>query len=597
MKRKGKVRAKSKVLKGAADGDKREKSLLSRTPDWVIVLCFSVLFLTQTILSVREESATFDETVHLPAGYLYLKFGDYSYNAAHPPLVKMLAALPLLFVEVKLPPLEKPWVAYGPGIRFLYEDNDADRLLFLGRMAVLPMALLLGSGVFLWTRQLFGRGAAIFATLLYSFEPNILAHAPLVNTDIGAASFMFLTVYLFYRLIHRITVARLLLAGFSLGLALVTKFSTLPLLPILLLVGSSVIVTHHTIGVHFRGASPIPVAGGIQKLLILLVALVGMGLVAYVTLWGAFRFRYAGVVLPGLAYQGPWNDVLPGHPWVQWAIHWIREGKLLPEAYLYGFLGVSSAVGARFSYLMGELSYEGWWYYFIVTFVLKTPLPFLLLLLVIPVALRSLWRKDPVGVLSLLVPVLIYFGIASISRLSIGHRHILPIYPFLFVMAGSLVPWLKQQQALVKGGAVVLAAWYIVSSVAIFPHYLAYFNELAGGPRNGYKYLVDSNLDWGQDLKGLKRYMDSHGIERIWLSYFGTASPRYYGIAYNYLPGYLDHSRNAEVEPTPYVAISVTNLQGVYLSTHGLSQDYFSGFRQREPIARIGYSINLYRHD
>lgn len=176
-----------------------KKPILSRIPESAILLFFAFLLLTQTILSLREKSAAFDETAHLPAGYLHLKFGDYSFNPIHPPLVKMLAALPLLFVEVKMPSQEgsfNPRVSY----RFLYEENDADHLLFLGRMAVLSLALLLGSLVFLWTEQLFGRAAAIFALLLYSFEPNILAHAPLVTTDLGAACFMFLTIYGFYRI-------------------------------------------------------------------------------------------------------------------------------------------------------------------------------------------------------------------------------------------------------------------------------------------------------------------------------------------------------------------------------------------------------------
>ncbi len=156
---------------------------------------------------------------------------------------------------------------------------------------------------------------------------------------------------------------------------------------------------------------------------------------------------------------------------------------------------------------------------------------------------------------------------------------------------------MKTLAAVWLAGLVVLVAWYVVSSVAIFPHYLAYFNELAGGPRNGYKYLGDSNLDWGQDLKGLKHYMDEHGIKRVWLSYFGSASPDYYGIGYNYLPSHALHPPKPEVEPTPYFAISVTNLQGIYLPLEGVSPDFFSGFRQLEPIARIGYSIFLYRLD
>jgi len=170
-------------------------------------------------------------------------------------------------------------------------------------------------------------------------------------------------------------------------------------------------------------------------------------------------------------------------------------------------------------------------------------------------------------------------------------------------MVGSLVPWVRQRSALSKGLMGVLAAWYIYSSTAIFPHYLAYFNELAGGPDNGYKYLVDSNLDWGQDLKGLKRYMEAHGIERVWLSYFGTARPEYYGITYDYLPSYViwnpEHVweevfRFDTLPPLRgTVAISATNLQGVYFPAG--KTDYFAFYRRQTPIAKIGYSIFIYR--
>ena len=158
-----------------------------------------------------------------------------------------------------------------------------------------------------------------------------------------------------------------------------------------------------------------------------------------------------------------------------------------------------------------------------------------------------------------------------------------------------------------KGGLAALALWYIISSASIFPHYLAYFNELIGGPGQGYKYLVDSNLDWGQDLKGLKRYMDAHGIARVWLSYFGSASPDYYGITYDYLPSYvLLNSSNVyeellRLDKLPplrgTVAISATNLQGVLLPFLGVNKDYFAFYRSQTPVANIGYSIFIYRFE
>ncbi len=563
----------------------------SRVPDWMILLLFCGLFLAQTVLSVRQESATFDETDHLPAGYVYWRLGDYGVMPEHPPFIKMLASIPLLLVDVKMPRLPSHISVQEDflfGRRFLYETNDGDRLLFLGRMAVLPLGLLLGCAVFLWAKHLFGRGGAMFALLLYTFEPNLLAHAPLVALDFGAACFIFLTVYMFWRLVRRVSIPCLLGAGATLGLALITKLSAAPLLLVLLLLSITMVLVPQPVGLHLPGVWQNHASTRARKLVILLTALVIMGLLAYGTIWAAYQFRYQGVTMRERPILIPW-DQIPERSWTAQAFSVMREMKVLPEPYLYGMAFVLKKM-TRLTFLMGEVSTHGWWYYFVITFLLKTPLPLLLFLALCPLALRKVWRGNRMGILFLLVPVLVYFCIASASRLNIGHRHILPIYPFLIVMAGSLVPWATSRRALVRGGLAALGVWYIFSSVSIFPHYLAYFNELAGGPDGGYRYLVDSNLDWGQDLKGLKRYMDAHQIPRVWLSYFGTASPAYYRIAYNSLPSY-PYIFKPDTEPTPFVAISATNLQGVYLENRNI----FKEFRQRQPVAKIGYSIFIYR--
>jgi hypothetical protein len=311
-----------------------------------------------------------------------------------------------------------------------------------------------------------------------------------------------------------------------------------------------------------------------------------MSVPAFGTIWSVYRFRHEGLVLP---QPGP-------TPQAEQQTVARREIRLLPKPYLDGLTKVSTTL-ERPSFLLGQRGTTGWWYYFIVTFLVKTPLSLLILLALTPLCLRKLWQANPIALPFLLVPVFLYFGVASWSRFNIGHRHILPILPFLIVVISALVPWVLHRRAFEKVGLAIAAGWFLVSSVSIFPDYLAYFNELAGGPENGYKYLVDSNLDWGQDLKGLKRYLDQQGIRRLWLSYFGTASPAYYGIVYNYLPSYWIVRPNMDTEPTPYVAISATNLQGVYLPVFGQDPKRFEAFKHRQPIAKIGYSIFLYRLD
>ena len=198
----------------------------------------------------------------------------------------------------------------------------------------------------------------------------------------------------------------------------------------------------------------------------------------------------------------------------------------------------------------------------------------------------------------LLLPVLLYLGLTFTRSIDIGHRHLLPIYPFLFVAAGRAVGVLSRPRAPAAGAVILgaLCAWYALGTLRVHPHYLAYFNEIAGGPRNGYQWLVDSNLDWGQDLKGLKAYMVAKGIPRLKLSYFGSADPAYYGIDAEILPGYMaPHPTRVtrEVRPGDLVAVSATNLQGVYLDPE--DRPLMERFRAQRPLNEVGYSILIYR--
>jgi hypothetical protein len=199
------------------------------------------------------------------------------------------------------------------------------------------------------------------------------------------------------------------------------------------------------------------------------------------------------------------------------------------------------------------------------------------------------------GGLFLLIPVLIFFAIAVWSRFNIGVRHILPVYPFLFVwLGGSVATICSSRKWWARSVTLVLGIWLIASVLKIYPDYLAYFNEVAGGPKNGHRFLVDSNLDWGQDLKGLKRWMEGQGLEKIEFAYFGTVDPSLYGI--NAVPalgsntlfwrGGKDHSPTS-----PYIAISATYLAGLYLS----DKDTYALFRGKNPVASIGHSILVYR--
>jgi hypothetical protein len=275
------------------------------------------------------------------------------------------------------------------------------------------------------------------------------------------------------------------------------------------------------------------------------------------------------------------------------------DHRLLPEAWIYGQLYVFKFL-RRAAYLMGQVSTDGFLSYFPVAFAVKTPLPIVILLIA---SLWAIWRGgvDRRQALFLLIPAVVYFAAAVASRMNIGLRHILPIYPFLYVLIGGVAAWLwRRSRRFARVGLAALAVWYVASNVWIYPDYLAYFNESVGGPDNGYKILLDSNLDWGQDLKGLKLWMDRHQVKNIQLLEFGYSDAEYYGIDAVFLPGswmVYDPPATRPAEKPRYVAASASILYSPFLIGPKAKVDFTKRFRSIKPIAKIGYSIFVYKAD
>jgi hypothetical protein len=323
--------------------------------------------------------------------------------------------------------------------------------------------------------------------------------------------------------------------------------------------------------------------------------LVAYALAAVLTLWTANAFN-VGAMSPDL-------PVLPG-----------LSGRTLPLAnHLEQLLDIGGRLRVSTpSFLLGQYSDSGWWYYFPVAFLLKTPLPTLILFawgaVVYLVCILRRDRACPAWLDSaaLLIPGLGYFAIALTTDINLGYRHILPALPFLIAFAATAVSrfletaFFQQTRflAAARFAPAGLAAWLTLANLLIYPHYLAYFNSLAGGADGGWRSLVDSNLDWGQDLDDLAPWMADNGVDEVWLSYFGEARPEYYGIKYRGLDSFPPRLMNPQArpfyapDPAPGVyAISATNLQGVHFADH----DQFAWFREQDPIDKLGYSIFLYR--
>ncbi len=545
------------------------------------LLCFYALALP----AVRQKSPTMDEQGFLVRGLGVIRGENQHMRVGHPIGLNVWNALLLAHdARVRLPTTDPSWTEssfHRPAELFLWEiGNDVAHILFLGRLPTVWLGL--------WLIALVGRfaaeatshapWAAPLAMGVLAFDPNILAHGTLATTDLGLAAGTLLATYTLWRAVRRPQGINFVLAGVGLGLLLNTKFTAglvLLCLGVLALIG---------IGRAWRAGGRFP----------LRLAL-GLGLIypltAFFTLWASYSFQVG--TLPA---QLPSFSALLG-------------GRTLPLA---AYIEQLSDLGGRMqkatpAFLLGRYSDEGWWYYFPVALALKTPWPTWLLFigaLARPVRRWRRWEGAALG----LVPAG-YLAFSLTSGINIGYRHVLLLLPFVaLIIAYRLAPAAAPagtQGAPASGRhrwlpglpLTLLVLWLALDTLRLAPHYLAYFNPLAGGPDDGWRALVDSNLDWGQDLAGLKTWLDEQGVDHIWLSYFGEGRPEYYGISYTGLPSFPPRLMPPEAQPTSLrrpapglYAISATNLQGVLFEDH----DRLAWFRTQTPIAKIGYSIFLY---
>ena len=494
-----------------------------------VIALLSILVL-QLAFSIRQESITWDEDDHIYSGYMSLKTGDFGLNPEHPPLVKMLAALPLLSMDLKVPPLqhrEFKHEAFLNGKEFVF-GNDADTLLFRARMAASLPTILLAVLVFFAAREMFGLAAAFIALTLLVFDPNLLAHGALVTTDAGLSCFLFAALYAFYRYVKEPSPGRLALVGIATGLAFATKhtgFLAAPSIALLALV--EWVRTRKSADPKLRFSFPRAVA-----------ALVVTAAISLTVLWAFYGFRYAARPA-GLELNPSSAEYIQGlsRPGEAKLLQTIAHYKLLPESYIYGLADVRMISDFYASYLLGKPYPHGVWFYFPVAMLIKSTVPFLVLLAM------SVWaivrRRLPAReVWFLALPPVLYLAVAMSAHMNIGMRHVLPMYAFLTVLeAGAAVALAKHSR---KWLCVVigLLAFQVFTSVRTYPDYIPYANELWGGPKETWHLLSDSNADWAQQLKATSRYLRERGVKDCWFVYFGEGviPYQYYRIPCRALP-------------------------------------------------------------
>lgn len=557
---------------------------------------------------------TADEVVHLAGGYSYWKFNDYRLHPENGTLPMRLATVPWLAMDVKFPPLtSEDWlnsIVNGVGDELLYRlGNPLDPMMWRARAMIALAGAFTVWLTWRWARGLFGPRAGWVALGLAVFCPALLAHGGLATSDMVMTACVLGALTLVWRVLHRATPWNVLAASVACGLAFLSKMSGVLIVP---LIGAMLLV---------RWLRPAPFVCAIGRVRWLrrrgpivaatsaLTLLIAAG--SLVVLWGGYGFRFEGfnrAVSDARGYYLSWDVILDQaplpvpkttsldalsnarHPLRESAmsrlIDGLRERRLLPEAYLWGFAHTYKFSRYRSAYFLGEYRGTGWRTFFPVAFVLKTPLPALLTIAAGVAALVFAWRMPAARRLTkpwlyratpLLVFFFVYWIMAILMSLNIGHRHILPTYPVCYVLAAAAVLWLRTKFQ--RLGAVALGVALVAhagDSLAARPFYLSYFQPLAGGSDRGYRYLVDSSYDWGQGLPDLAAWLAAKRARGdgapVFLSYFGADSPAYRKIeATRFGDDITDTGVRvypAQLRPGWYV-ISATHFRRTYLPVRG----------------------------
>ncbi|KKP58961.1 MAG: Glycosyl transferase, family 39 [Candidatus Moranbacteria bacterium GW2011_GWF1_34_10] len=601
----------------------------------LIIVVVSIIFLSVSILNAHKDAATFDEIAHIPAGYSYLSEHEVRLNPEHPPLIKNLSALPLLFMNLNFDTTQPFWSGELPrkwdegqwaaGRHLIWEaGNNPDKIVFWSRVPIVIISLLLGLFIFKWTKEIAGTLAGLLAFIIYSFDPNMLGHNHYVTTDIGIMAFLTFSFYYFIRFIKKPTWKNALIGGFFLGLLHLAKFSSILALPIfgLILLGYPLIKKinhdeeHHRLKIWFM--------------------YLGKGLVAFaislVMIWMLYFFNTFNTSKETMAqlidFNAPQSDQNIKNVYTRKVLHAFNESTVTRPLAEYG-IGVNyvfrRVAGGNGAYFIGEVSDNAFTAYFPTVFVLKETLPLIILILLTSfytvyqilstiklkskTVLKDAWRhflswmRHSVTQYTLFGFIVLYSYLSITGNLNIGLRHLFPIFPFIYILVAKKVhdffkSFEPHKLLFAKYVLTLLVIWVIAEPIINYPFYLSYFNQLAGGPKNGYHYVTDSNADWGQDLKRFKSFLDEHPeIDKIRLNYFGGGNPDYY-LGDKFI-NWWDSKRPVE---KGWYAVSVNQLQGSIHDTR-LNPDgtprkpYDESWRwitKYTPVYQVGTSILVY---
>ncbi len=579
----------------------RKPAMLRCAPVLGAVTVWVVLVAALAMGAARRQTVTVDEFQHLPSGSLILRTGEFYMHPKSPPLARAWCALPSLFLNASVP-VDRRWRELAPGwgawmygtAFFLRNQGAYDRIFFWGRLFNLAWLLPLAYALFAWANELYGRRAACLSLLLLGLSPAILAHGPLVTTDLSAAAAVFVATYFFWRSNRQTdAVWCSLAAGAALGVGLLCKF-TLVLVPFMWAAAYIPATVVEVMESRRQRSGTSKCSGQARSS--------GWDWKRTLRVWAVPAVAAVLAVNLGYGCRGVGRS-LRDMQCASSALQRLREspvGRLplpLPEAFVTGLDAQrGDADSAEFpGFLFGRWSQHGWWYYYAAVFLLKTPTALTVLLALALFCSRKFAKpaEDRWTRLCIACPPAVLFAVLSFgNRLCLGIRYLLPALPFLFLYAGRTMTVTSESPRL-RIAVRLCALWFAISSLSQYPAFLSYFTELAGGPKQGHRYLLDSNLDWGQDLYRLAPYMRQNNIPHVKLAYFGHVPPEHYGIAYTPLPR----------TPEPGVfAASVSYVWGQeYAVTYRDGEatpvplNAFAWLRKHQPAARLGHSMWVYR--
>lgn len=538
----------------------------------VAVVCF-IVFAFLNLASINENSPVFDEVSHhIGIGYSFIKTRDFRLNSTQPPLVEELAAISMLVLNPIFPIEHPSWKNVDRttfGYHFLYESNlNANQLVFFARLPVIFLSIILGLLIFLWVKEQYGRRAAIFSLFLYLFSPNIIAYSHIVTADICVTVFIYLSLYRFYKFILKPKLKNIIFTGIVLGLAQGSKVTALILLPLFLL-----FVIYQLF---------------CTKKLRYLYGFMLMLLICFSVVFLVYLGEIKPLLVNDVDVQEKLNYIkmftnkfFNGNPAIEQKITNFALHQPIPFAtYIMNILSSSNMIFRERIFkvhFLGSYTNEVYWYFYPIVFLLKTPIPTLIFLMF---ALFGFKKIKPKNYLSevILIGFLVTFTFVSLtSRLQGGVRYILPLYPGLFILISKIAEIKIKRLFFLNIVLILLCLLSFAETLKIHPHYMSYFNQLCGGPDNGWKYLRETNTDYGQDLPALANYIKKNNISNFKFLYCGTAEPKYYGLKYE---GF--EKSDFETPGNCIYAISVNYLESVRWAI------------DLKPTAKAGYTIFIY---